>query len=74
MHKKIRDILEDMSPDLCRWLFCFSHEWDTDCACCLVSIENREEYGLEDRCKCVCHERIDKIAKHLADALKDGGS
>jgi len=37
-----------------------------------MSIENREEYGLEDRCKCVCHERIDKIAKHLADALKEG--
>ena len=68
----IRDILEDMPPDCFRWLFCFFDESDGcyDCACCLMSRETIKEYQDDGhKCNCICHERIEKIAKHVAEEL-----
>ena len=72
LDETIRDIMEDMPPDCFRWLFCFFNEGDNvyDCACCLMSKETIKEYQADGhKCGCVCHERIEKIAKHIAGKL-----
>ena len=72
MVAKIQEIMEDMPPDCYRWLFCMFDESDAtyDCACCLMSRETIKEYQADGhKCKCVCHERIEKIAKHIAEKL-----
>ncbi len=68
----IRDIMEDMPPDCFRWLFCLFDVTDEtyDCACCLMSKETIKEYQADGhKWAWVCHERIEKIAKHVAEKL-----
>ena len=66
-YNEIKDILEAMSADEFRWLFCADDPSVIDCACCLTSLENREKWGID--CGCVCHDRISAIAAYLSERL-----